>query len=180
MAHTRGTRLGVAAFHPGAILVNYLGYPGTIGTKKYAEYIIVDQHIVVPETAVEEVSEKVVYLPHHYQANDFPLFTDYCGGVSTELVFSENKRVNDEMVNLNCAGGKKFSEKRGSKVCLALMILSLCVTSIPLINWSNKYFQFGCPYYRVCQIVCCGCWLLKARLGWKLKQFSQRGWSLWY
>ena len=43
----------------------------TIGTKKYAEYIIVDQHIVVPETAVEEVSEKVVYLPHHYQANDF-------------------------------------------------------------------------------------------------------------
>ena len=112
MAHTRGTRLGVAAYHPGAILVNYLGYPGTIGTKRYAEYIIVDRHIVVPETATDEVSEKPVYLPHHYQANDFPLFTDYCDGVSTRLVTPEFERINDEAVNMYCPGGSKYSEKR--------------------------------------------------------------------
>ena len=104
MAHTRGTRLGVAAYHPGAILVNYLGYPGTIGTYRYADYIIVDRNIVVPETAKNEVSEKVVYLPHHYQANDFLLHVDFCGGPSTKLLNSAtNQRLLDPAVEKDCA-----------------------------------------------------------------------------
>jgi predicted O-linked N-acetylglucosamine transferase (SPINDLY family) len=69
MAHTTGTRIGIPAYHPGDILVNYLGYPGTIGA--FADYIMVDRYCVPPETAKHDVSEKVAYLPHHYQANDF-------------------------------------------------------------------------------------------------------------
>ena len=49
--------------------MNYLGYPGTIGG--FADYILVDRFCVPPETSRQDVSEKVAYLPHHYQANDF-------------------------------------------------------------------------------------------------------------
>ena len=111
MAHTRGTRLGVAAYHPGAILVNYLGYPGTIGSYRYADYVIVDKNIVVPETARDEMSEKIVYLPHHYQANDFPLHVDFCGGYSTSLVRTDNSRVVDTVVDAACAP-KNIPSKR--------------------------------------------------------------------
>ena len=70
MAHTTGTRLGVGANHPGTILVNYLGYPGTVGGS-WTDYLIGDRVCVAPETAADEISEKLVVLPHHYQANDF-------------------------------------------------------------------------------------------------------------
>jgi predicted O-linked N-acetylglucosamine transferase (SPINDLY family) len=48
--------------------VNYLGYPGTLGAS-YMDYIIADRH-VIPESERVFYSEKVVYLPNCYQAND--------------------------------------------------------------------------------------------------------------
>jgi predicted O-linked N-acetylglucosamine transferase (SPINDLY family) len=48
--------------------VNYLGYPGTLGAS-YMDYIIADQH-VLPIDNRAFYSEKVVYLPNCYQAND--------------------------------------------------------------------------------------------------------------
>jgi predicted O-linked N-acetylglucosamine transferase (SPINDLY family) len=48
--------------------VNYLGYPGTLGAS-YMDYIIADQQ-VLPEDQRAFYSEKVVYLPNCYQAND--------------------------------------------------------------------------------------------------------------
>jgi predicted O-linked N-acetylglucosamine transferase (SPINDLY family) len=50
------------------IQVNYLGFPGTLGAS-YIDYIIADRH-VIPETQKPFYSEKVVYLPNCYQAND--------------------------------------------------------------------------------------------------------------
>jgi predicted O-linked N-acetylglucosamine transferase (SPINDLY family) len=48
--------------------VNYLGYPGTLGAS-YMDYIIADQQ-VLPIDHRTFYSEKVVYLPNCYQAND--------------------------------------------------------------------------------------------------------------
>jgi protein O-GlcNAc transferase len=48
--------------------VNYLGYPGTLGAS-YMDYIIADHH-VLPAAHRAFYSEKVVYLPNCYQAND--------------------------------------------------------------------------------------------------------------
>jgi protein O-GlcNAc transferase len=78
MAHTCPICLSVAAYRPGAIVVNYFGYPGTIGSGSYAQYIVVDRNIVVPERVRAEISEKAVYLPHHYQANEFPSAVSSC------------------------------------------------------------------------------------------------------
>jgi predicted O-linked N-acetylglucosamine transferase (SPINDLY family) len=48
--------------------VGYLGFPGTLGAR-YMDYIIADAH-VIPENDKAYYTEKVVYLPNSYQAND--------------------------------------------------------------------------------------------------------------
>jgi hypothetical protein len=134
MAHTTGTRIGIPAYHPGVILVNYLGYPGTMGT--FADFMIIDKYCVPPDTISDEVSchkysiklkkdemsltfspfsptkisEYAVYLPHHYQANDFPLDIDLFpyeknrkGGAAWPVVQDDpiSLRRNSQDVQLN-------------------------------------------------------------------------------
>jgi len=50
------------------IQINYLGYPGTIGPELY-DYIISDSKII-PKEQQHNYHEKIIYLPHSYQAND--------------------------------------------------------------------------------------------------------------
>ena len=61
-------RQEVFAYKPARIQVNYLGFPGTLGAP-YIDYIIADR-VVIPESSRKFYSEKVVYLPNSYQAND--------------------------------------------------------------------------------------------------------------
>ncbi|MGD9814749.1 MAG: N-acetylglucosamine transferase [Hyphomonadaceae bacterium] len=65
--HTREARLGVFARHPAPIIVNWLGYPGTMGSP-YHHYIIADDW-VIPESHELYYSERVLRLPC-YQPND--------------------------------------------------------------------------------------------------------------
>lgn len=61
-------RQGVFAHRPSPILVNYLGFPGTIGAS-YIDYLIADR-TVIPEASRQHYTEKIVYLPDCCQAND--------------------------------------------------------------------------------------------------------------
>jgi predicted O-linked N-acetylglucosamine transferase (SPINDLY family) len=61
-------RTGVFAKRPAPIQVNYLGFPATLGAI-YSDYIIADP-LVIPPNDREYYTEKVVYLPECYQAND--------------------------------------------------------------------------------------------------------------
>ena len=61
-------RTGVFAMRPAPVQVNYLGYPGTMGTP-YMDYIVADSH-VIPDNERAYYSEAVCYLPDTYQAND--------------------------------------------------------------------------------------------------------------
>jgi protein O-GlcNAc transferase len=66
--YTGDARTGILAFRPAPVQVNYLGYPGTLGAP-YLDYIIADA-IVIPASEHGHYSEKVVWLPDTYQAND--------------------------------------------------------------------------------------------------------------
>ena len=58
----------VFSYRPAGIQINYLGFPGTIGSK-YIDYILCDQ-TVVPLESKKFYNEKIIYLPNSYQAND--------------------------------------------------------------------------------------------------------------
>ncbi len=62
------SRQDIFASKPSPIAVNYLGFPGTIGSN-YIDYIVADK-IVIPEQSKGFYTEKIVYLPFSYQAND--------------------------------------------------------------------------------------------------------------
>jgi predicted O-linked N-acetylglucosamine transferase (SPINDLY family) len=62
------SRTGVFAHRPCPVQVNYLGFPGTMGTG-YMDYIVADR-IVIGEDEHRWYSEKVVTLPDCYQVND--------------------------------------------------------------------------------------------------------------
>jgi predicted O-linked N-acetylglucosamine transferase (SPINDLY family) len=61
-------RQGIFAKKPAPIQVNYLGFPGTIGSA-YMDYLIAD-NVVIPKESRQYYTEKIVHLPHCYQAND--------------------------------------------------------------------------------------------------------------
>ena len=61
-------RTRVFAMQPAPIQVNYLGFPGTMGAS-FMHYLIADR-CVVPPNHQPFYTEKIVYLPECYQAND--------------------------------------------------------------------------------------------------------------
>jgi predicted O-linked N-acetylglucosamine transferase (SPINDLY family) len=61
-------RTGVFALRPAPLQVNYLGFPGTLGTPTM-DYILADR-IVIPDEERRYYAEQVVWLPHSYQVND--------------------------------------------------------------------------------------------------------------
>jgi len=65
---TQDSRPGIFQYRPAPIIINYLGYPGTMGAECY-DYIIGDP-VVTPMEHADFYSEKIVQLPHSYQVND--------------------------------------------------------------------------------------------------------------
>lgn len=68
MGWMRGNRMAIAAQRPAPIQVSYLGYPGTTGAP-FINYFLADR-VVIPPEHLQFYSEKVIWLPHCYQAND--------------------------------------------------------------------------------------------------------------
>lgn len=66
--YTRGGRISIIARRPAPIIVNYLGFAGTIGADLH-NYIIVDR-TVTPRSYQKYFSEKFVYLPHCFMPHD--------------------------------------------------------------------------------------------------------------
>jgi predicted O-linked N-acetylglucosamine transferase (SPINDLY family) len=57
----------IYAWRPAPVAVNFLGYPGTFGSRDM-DYIIADR-IIVPKEDRQYYDERVVYMPNSYQAN---------------------------------------------------------------------------------------------------------------
>jgi protein O-GlcNAc transferase len=68
MGFTHESRPGIFALRPVPVRVNYLGFPATMGAA-YIDYVIADAFVVPAEHAAF-YSEKIVWLPDCFQAND--------------------------------------------------------------------------------------------------------------
>lgn len=73
---TQTTRSGIAALRPAPVIVNWLGFPGTMGSytdhekaQPLFDYIITDRFIS-PAGSEPHYAEKIAALPHVYQPND--------------------------------------------------------------------------------------------------------------
>jgi predicted O-linked N-acetylglucosamine transferase (SPINDLY family) len=66
--YTSDTRTDIFAHRPAPVQVNYLGYPGTMGSDYY-DYILADR-FVIPEEHQKYYSEDVVYMPDAYFPTD--------------------------------------------------------------------------------------------------------------
>jgi len=66
--HTQDGRTGIFSHRAAPIQVNYLGYPGTMGTE-YMDYIVADKTLI-PKTYREFYSEQVIYMPDTYMVDD--------------------------------------------------------------------------------------------------------------
>jgi len=66
--YTLHCRPGIFAHGVAPIQINYLGYPGTMAAP-FIDYIIAD-HILVPKENNDFYTEKIIYMPNSYQAND--------------------------------------------------------------------------------------------------------------
>jgi protein O-GlcNAc transferase len=65
---TRGCRTSILLRKPAPLLVNFLGYPGTMGTPIY-DYLIGDA-VVTPAEHARFYAEQLVQMPISYQVND--------------------------------------------------------------------------------------------------------------
>ena len=66
--HTQHSRAGIFALGAALLQAQYLGYPGSMGAD-YMDYVIADK-TVLPPGSESDYSEKILRLPHSYQAND--------------------------------------------------------------------------------------------------------------
>ena len=66
---TKDSRLEISAQRPAPVVVSWLGYPGSLGHPRLADYVIGDPVVTPPEHAAH-FSETLALMPHCYQPND--------------------------------------------------------------------------------------------------------------
>jgi len=72
--HTGSQRTEIFTRRAAPIQVNYLGFPATMGTREI-DYMVADEFLIPPELE-GAYSERIVYLPECFQANDDRRFID--------------------------------------------------------------------------------------------------------
>ncbi len=83
--YTQDSRPKIFAYRAAPIQINYLGFPGTMGTG-LADYFIGDQITITDENR-EQFSEKIIFLPNSFQPNPSqrPLVNNRLGRKSHQL-----------------------------------------------------------------------------------------------
>jgi protein O-GlcNAc transferase len=66
--YTQYARTGIFAYRAAPIQINYLGYPGSMGSN-FMDYIVADRFLIPPESQ-KHFSEKQIYLPNTYLPTD--------------------------------------------------------------------------------------------------------------
>lgn len=117
--YTQHNRLEITALKPAPITLSWLGYPGTLGHRGLADYILGDP-IVTPLEHAHHFSEDIVMMPHCYQPNDNdapndPPITRQEAGLPEEgfifCSFNQVSKINSETFAIWC---RLLKEVQGS------------------------------------------------------------------
>lgn len=66
--YTAQARTGILARRPAPVIASWLGYIGTLGDRRLADYVIGDP-VATPESMADSFGEALALLPHCFQAN---------------------------------------------------------------------------------------------------------------
>lgn len=108
--YTQDARPEISALRPAPVLVSWLGYPGSLGHPRLADYIIGDPIVTPPEEA-GHYSETLALMPHCYQPNDRSRRIDAAPtraeeGLPTDAVvfcsFNQAYKLGPEMFDVWC------------------------------------------------------------------------------
>ncbi|GAB3512151.1 hypothetical protein GCM10027400_18500 [Pseudoxanthomonas daejeonensis] len=66
--YTSQSRMGIVALRPAPVIASWLGYIGTLGDARLADYVIGDA-VATPEAMADGFSEALALLPHCFQPN---------------------------------------------------------------------------------------------------------------
>ena len=72
--HTKGARTGIFNEAPAPVIINYLGYPGTMGASFYD--VIIADALVIPKAHEAYYAEKIARLPHFFMPYSFDAALD--------------------------------------------------------------------------------------------------------
>ncbi|MBI5920351.1 MAG: tetratricopeptide repeat protein [Betaproteobacteria bacterium] len=106
--YTQNARLGITARRPAPIIASWLGYPGTLGHRRLADYIIGDP-VVTPHETADQFTEAIAQMPHCYQPNDRTRAVGPCpsrdeAGLPNEAFvfcsFNQTNKFNPETVDV--------------------------------------------------------------------------------
>ena len=108
MTYTEGNRFGIFIEKCAPIQINYLGFPGTSGSD-CIDYIIADK-VLIPKENEKYYSEKIIFLPDSYQANDNKKYISNKTFTKKELnlpenifvycCFNKNQKINPNVFNI--------------------------------------------------------------------------------
>ncbi len=70
---TRANRMGILAYRPAPVQIDYLGWPGSVGGR-VVDYVVGDRY-TVSDTALKSYPEKVIRIEKIYQVNDYAAMT---------------------------------------------------------------------------------------------------------
>ncbi|MGC4025712.1 MAG: tetratricopeptide repeat protein [Mesorhizobium sp.] len=147
--HTKSVRLGITALRPVPIIVNWLGYPGTLGHPRLADYIIGDP-VVTPVEDASFYSERLALMPHCYQPNDNKRPLPY------EMTRSEVGLPEQAIVFCNFNNAVKFNPRMMDLWCRILKAVPNSVfwlldqdPAIKRVNLDREFRTRGIPPERI-------------------------------
>lgn len=73
--YTKNHRVNIFSKRLAPIQINYLGFPGSMGAQ-FMDYIIADKYLIPPKSE-KYYSEKIIFMPHCYQAQDNTIETQF-------------------------------------------------------------------------------------------------------
>ena len=89
--YTEGGRIDIFQNKLAPIQINFLGYPGTSGSK-FFDYILADK-VLITENDKKHYSEKIIFMPDTYQPNSFSSSQSLSNQIKKDLLIPKEKFV---------------------------------------------------------------------------------------